>query len=91
MSHGNYLRLRDLVLNQAEADVHANDPLGGVLTTEQMIERDRIVFIAARSSQTPIPWNFVSGYPTPLERVMAMHVGTTRECLETFSAGADGG
>jgi acetoin utilization deacetylase AcuC-like enzyme len=38
----------DLVLYQAGADVHVDDPLGGVLTTEQMIERDRTVFQAAR-------------------------------------------
>jgi len=44
----------DLILYQAGADVHVDDPLGGVLTTEQMIERDQIVFDAARASGTPI-------------------------------------
>src|ERR1017187_10373025 len=34
----------DLVLYQAGADVHVDDPLGGVLNSEQMQQRDRIVF-----------------------------------------------
>jgi acetoin utilization deacetylase AcuC-like enzyme len=76
----------DLVLYQAGADVHVDDPLGGVLTTEQMIERDRIVFGGARSSGTPIAWNLAGGYQEPLERVVALHVNTMRECVGAFGA-----
>ncbi len=76
----------DLALYQAGADVHKDDPLGGVLTTEQMIERDRIVFSAARSSGTPIAWNLAGGYQDPLERVIALHVNTMRECVTAFAA-----
>jgi acetoin utilization deacetylase AcuC-like enzyme len=80
-----------LVLYQAGADVHVDDPLGGVLTTEQMIERDRIVFDAARVSETPIAWDLARGYQEPLAKVVGLHVNTLRECVKAFAAGgADG-
>jgi hypothetical protein len=34
----------DLILYQAGADPHASAPLGGVLTSQPMSERDRLVF-----------------------------------------------
>ena len=74
----------DLVLYQAGADVHVDDPLGGVLTTEQMIERDRTVFQAARDSSVPIAWNLAGGYQTPLAAVVALHVNTMRECVRVY-------
>ena len=74
----------DLVLYQGGADVHVDDPLGGVLTTEQMIERDRIVFDAARSSETPIAWDLAGGYQEPLAKVVGLHVNTLRECVKAF-------
>lgn len=74
----------DLVLYQAGADVHVDDPLGGVLTTEQMIERDRIVFDAARTSDTPIAWDLAGGYQEPLGKVVDLHVNTLRECVKAY-------
>ena len=79
----------DLVLYQAGADVHVDDPLGGVLTTEQMIERDRIVFEAARRASVPIAWNLAGGYQEPLARVVELHVNTMRCCALAYNAGAD--
>ncbi len=38
-----------VLLYQAGADPHVADPLGGWLTTEQLAERDRIVFETAKS------------------------------------------
>ena len=76
--------LFDLVLYQAGADVHVDDPLGGVLTTQQMIERDRIVFQAARSTGTPIAWNLAGGYQQPLTKVIALHLNSMRECVGAF-------
>lgn len=76
----------DLILYQAGADVHVDDPLGGVLTTEQMIERDQIVFEAAHASETPIAWNLAGGYQTPLSKVVDLHVNTLRECVRAFGA-----
>ena len=75
----------DLVLYQAGADVHVDDPLGGVLTTEQMIERDQLVFDVARASGTPIAWNLAGGYQEPLGKVVALHVNTLRECVRVFA------
>jgi acetoin utilization deacetylase AcuC-like enzyme len=74
----------DLVLYQAGADVHVDDPLGGVLTTEQMTKRDRIVFAAARTQATPIAWNLAGGYQEPLARVVDLHSNTLRACEREF-------
>jgi acetoin utilization deacetylase AcuC-like enzyme len=76
----------DLVLYQAGADVHIDDPLGGVLTTAQMIERDRIVFSAAHASGTPLAWNLAGGYQEPLSKVVELHVNTMRECVRAYVA-----
>jgi acetoin utilization deacetylase AcuC-like enzyme len=75
----------DLVLYQAGADLHIDDPLGGVLSTERMIERDRIVFEAAGVGETPIAWNLAGGYQEPLAKVVALHVNTMRECVRVFA------
>ena len=66
--------------------MHVDDPLGGVLTTEQMVERDRIVFAAARASETPIAWNLAGGYQEPLAKVVGLHVNTLRECVKALLA-----
>jgi hypothetical protein len=71
--------------------VHVDDPLGGVLTTEQMIERDGIVFDAARTSETPIAWDLAGGYQEPLAKVVGLHVNTLRECVKAFTAKAADG
>ena len=65
--------------------MHVDDPLGGVLTTEQMIERDHIVFVAARASETPIAWDLAGGYQEPLAKVVGLHVNTLRECVKAFA------
>ncbi len=74
----------DLVLYQAGADVHVDDPLGGVLTTEQMVLRDRIVFEAARRQAIPLAWNLAGGYQDPIERVLALHLNTMRACVDAY-------
>ena len=76
----------DIVLYQAGADVHVEDPMGGVLTTEQMIERDRIVFEAAAQAGVPIAWNLAGGYQEPLLRVVELHVNTMRCCAQVYCA-----
>jgi acetoin utilization deacetylase AcuC-like enzyme len=76
----------DLVLYQARADVHIDDPLGGVLTTEQMTERDRIVFAAARTQAIPIAWNLAGGYQEPLAKVVDLHRNTMRACVREFAS-----
>lgn len=75
----------DLILYQAGADVHVDDPLGGVLTTAEMTERDRIVFQAAQSAGIPIAWNLAGGYQEPLSRVVDLHVNTMKACVAAYA------
>jgi hypothetical protein len=62
-----------------------DDPLGGVLNTEQMILRDRKVFEAAGRRRVPIAWNLAGGYQDPLDKVVDLHVNTMRECARVYS------
>jgi acetoin utilization deacetylase AcuC-like enzyme len=74
----------DLVLYQAGADLHVDDPLGGVLDSDQMRERDSMVFEAARKSGVPIAWNLAGGYQDPVSKVVRIHVATMGECVRTY-------
>ena len=76
----------DLLLYQAGADPHVNDPLGGWLTTEQLRERDRRVFTTCRDMRLPIAWNLAGGYQTNLRKVLDIHDNTMLECLGAYSA-----
>jgi acetoin utilization deacetylase AcuC-like enzyme len=51
----------NVIIFQAGADPHVDDPLGGDLTTEQMIQRDRIVLKFAKMSRIPLAWNLAGG------------------------------
>jgi acetoin utilization deacetylase AcuC-like enzyme len=74
----------DVLLYQAGADPHIDDPLGGWLTTEQLALRDRMVFEHCASRQLPVAWNLAGGYQTPLRRVLDIHDGTLRMCLAAY-------
>lgn len=78
----------DLVLFQAGADIHVDDPLGGILTTEQMRQRDRQVFFTCQAYGFPLVWNLAGGYKRDsdggIEPVLALHRQTMRECIERF-------
>jgi acetoin utilization deacetylase AcuC-like enzyme len=74
----------DLVLYQAGADVHVDDPLGGVLTTEQMRLREEVVFGAAKSAGVPLAWNLAGGYQKPLSIVVDLHVQTMQACAGAY-------
>lgn len=80
----------DLVLYQAGADVHVDDPLGGVLTTEQMRRREEIVFGGAKAAGVPLAWNLAGGYQQPLSKVIDLHVQTMRECARAYVAAPAG-
>jgi acetoin utilization deacetylase AcuC-like enzyme len=75
----------DLVLYQAGADIHIDDPLGGRLTTEQMIKRDQLIFQACAEFDVPIVWNLAGGYKLDsngtIEPVLALHRNTMLECI----------
>lgn len=81
----------DLVLYQAGADPHMDDPLGGILTTAQMAARDRSVF--EKLGHLPMVWNLAGGYQVVageteaerIEPVLALHRETARLHCEIFS------
>jgi acetoin utilization deacetylase AcuC-like enzyme len=74
----------DLTLYQAGADPHVDDPLGGILTTQQMSERDQTVF--ERLGHIPLVWNLAGGYQiadgdteeAKREPILALHRETAR-------------
>ncbi len=71
----------DIVLYQAGADPHVDDPLGGFLTTEQMARRDFKVFKGLKDHDVPVAWVLAGGYQTPLSKVIDLHVNTMRSAL----------
>ena len=75
----------DVILYQAGADPHIDDPLGGWLTTEQLYERDLIVFETAAELGIPVAWNLAGGYQTPLRKVLQIHDGTMRACSKVYT------
>jgi acetoin utilization deacetylase AcuC-like enzyme len=83
----------DLVLYQAGADAHIDDPYGGWLTTMQLLERDAIIFSALRDADVPVAWNLAGGYQVEkdgsIPKVLEIHDNTMRECVSAFSAPKD--
>lgn len=76
----------DLVLYQAGADPHVDDPFGGFLTTEQLHERDQIVFRVLHARRVPVAWNLAGGYQSPLRKVLDIHDNTMQACVREFLA-----
>jgi acetoin utilization deacetylase AcuC-like enzyme len=74
----------DLILYQAGADLHVDDPLGGVLDSAQMRERDRMVFEGAHGAAVPLAWDLAGGYQEPLSKVLAIHMATMEECVRVY-------
>lgn len=74
----------DVILYQAGADPHVDDPLGGWLTTAQLAERDLRVFTAARAIGVPVAWNLAGGYQQPLRKVLDIHDNTLRACAAVY-------
>jgi acetoin utilization deacetylase AcuC-like enzyme len=80
----------DVVLYQAGADPHIDDPLSGILTTAQMFARDRRVF--EKLGHLPMVWNLAGGYQVvageteaeQIEPVLALHRETARLHCEIF-------
>jgi acetoin utilization deacetylase AcuC-like enzyme len=78
----------DVVLFQAGADPHIDDPLGGWLTTEELRQRDAIVFETLAQMRVPVVWNLAGGYQREpdgsIPRVLEIHDNTMRECARVF-------
>lgn len=75
----------DVILYQAGADPHIDDPLGGWLTTEQLRKRDRLVFESSERYGVPIVWNLAGGYQDPFTKVLEIHDNTMLECVAVFA------
>jgi acetoin utilization deacetylase AcuC-like enzyme len=78
----------DVLLYQAGADPHIDDPLGGWLTTAQLAERDARVFAACRALGLPVAWNLAGGYQRApdgsIPAVLEIHRNTLHACVEAF-------
>lgn len=77
----------DAVIYQAGQDPHVDDPLGGWLTTEQLADRDRIVFETLRELGVPVAWNLAGGYQRDLQCVINGHVNTMMAFSDVFFKG----
>jgi acetoin utilization deacetylase AcuC-like enzyme len=78
----------DVIIFQAGADPHVDDPLGGDLTTEEMMQRDRMVFQLAKTVGISIAWNLAGGYQrggkTGIDPVLALHLNTFDVACDVF-------
>jgi acetoin utilization deacetylase AcuC-like enzyme len=78
----------DIVIYQAGADVHVDDPFGGLLTTEQMRSRDQAMFSLARDLSIPLTWTLAGGYQIEsdgsIPRVVQLHLNTFEEALRVW-------
>ena len=81
----------EVVLYQAGADPHVNDPLGGWLTTSELRERDAIVFETLKKLNAPVAWNLAGGYQRDadggISKVLEIHDNMLRECGRVFQEG----
>ena len=79
-----------VLLYQAGADPHVKDPLGGWMTTEQLAQRDRIVFATAAELGLPLAWNLAGGYQRDaaggIEPVLEIHRNTMKACVSAYLA-----
>lgn len=73
-----------VLIYQAGADAHNDDPLGGWMTAEQMRRRDRIVFTFCQQHGVPVVWNLAGGYQEDFQKVLDLHHATMEECLAAF-------
>ena len=69
-------REANVIIYNAGADPHIDDPLGGVLTTEQLKKRDEIVFEAARMFNVPVAVSLAGGYQQDIRKVLDVHDNT---------------
>lgn len=85
-----YMRDCDVILYQAGADPHIDDPLGGFLTREQLKERDKRVFTIAKELGIPIAWNLAGGYQIDnhggIQAILDIHNNTMQVCIEVYTS-----
>jgi acetoin utilization deacetylase AcuC-like enzyme len=79
----------DVVLYQAGADPHIDDPLGGWLTTEQLRRRDEIVFDTCAALGLPVAWNLAGGYQVEpdgsIPALLEIHENSARAAIAALA------
>ncbi len=81
----------DLVIYQAGADMHKDDPLncGPALSNMDLEERDFEVFNWCSKKAIPVCWNFAGGYQRDedggISKVLDIHYNTFFAALDAFS------
>lgn len=82
----------DIILYQAGADAHADDPLGGVLSTDGLLHRDYLLFEMARDLGVPVCWNLAGGYQVEkdgtIPKVVEIHVNTLKAAAHAMAKAA---
>jgi acetoin utilization deacetylase AcuC-like enzyme len=75
----------DAIIYQAGADAHKNDPLGGVLNTGELMERDRRIFGLANKLGIGVAWTLAGGYQMDkdggISKVVEIHLNTFRAAM----------
>lgn len=78
----------DVILYQSGADVHVNDPFGGVLTEKEMYDRDIKMFTIAQGLGIPIAWDLAGGYQVDkdgkCDYVLKLHLNTFKACKKVY-------
>jgi acetoin utilization deacetylase AcuC-like enzyme len=74
----------DLIIYQAGADPHIDDPLSTLeMTTKQMRERDRMVFEFTKESKIPTMFVLAGGYQE-MDNLVSLHVTTFEEAKKAY-------
>jgi acetoin utilization deacetylase AcuC-like enzyme len=78
-----------IVLYQAGADPHVDDPLGGWLTTDELAQRDALVFDTFVALGVPVVWNLAGGYQREADgsipKVLDIHENTARAAIAALA------
>lgn len=85
----------DLVIYQAGVDVHVDDYYGGLLTAEQIMERERLMFRIWTHGEIPMVWNLAGGYQfdakDQITPVIDLHMLAVRAALNALRERAPAG
>lgn len=77
-----------VILYSAGVDVHLEDPLGGLLTTEQIGTRDELMFGIAKRLDLPVVFNLAGGYQRDadggISKVVKLHLNTFSAALRVY-------
>ena len=79
----------DIIIYNAGVDSHIDDPLGGVLTTDQMARRDLYVYEVAHKLKIPVVTALAGGYQRDkdgsIQPVLELHNNTLSMCQSVLS------